>query len=249
MRARSRDIEETAEPHWISSTDLMSGLMLIFMLIAVAFMLQASTERDRMRASAEEWAAAKDAIYAALVAEFEDDLPRWQAEIERDLLIVRFREPTGLFQAGSADLSPRFQEIIGEFFPRYLAVLHHFEGELAEIRIEGHTSSEWVGARTDHDAYVQNMILSQGRTLEVLVYSLGQVTESPLYDWGRGMLLAGGRSSSQLIVHDGVELQEESRRVEFRARTNAEERLSEILELSASAPGTAAAANPQSARP
>jgi len=230
MPATKHDHEDATDPHWVSSTDLMSGLMLVFMLIAVAFMLQASRERDRTRASAEEWAASKEAIYEALVAEFEDDLPGWQAEIEGDSLIVRFRGPTSLFEAGSTNLSPRFQEILQEFFPRYVAVLHRFEADLSEIRIEGHTSSEWIGARSEHEAWVQNMVLSQGRTLEVLVYSLDQITATPLYGWGRVMLLAGGRSSSQLVVRDGVELPEESRRVEFRARTNAEEKLSEILE-------------------
>ena len=244
MRASRTEPEETGEAHWLSSTDLMSGLMLTFMLVAIAFMLQASKERDMVTESAAEWAESKAAIYDALMAEFGDDLPRWDAEIARDSLIVRFRTPEGLFEAGSTELSPRFQEILREFFPRYITVLHEFEHELAEIRIEGHTSSEWTGAQTEHEAYVQNMVLSQGRTLQVLVYSLDQVTESPLYAWSRSMLLAGGRSSSQLMVVDGVALQEQSRRVEFRARTNAEERLSDIVEVSASAdpdPGAAVA--------
>lgn len=232
MRITTVEVDTSSESHWVSSTDLMSGLMLIFMLIAIAFMMQASAERDRMKASAEEWAASKAAIYEALMSEFEDDLPRWRAEIEQDSLIVRFREPTVLFEAGSTTLTVRFRQIIREFFPRYVRVLHAFSDDLAEIRIEGHTSSEWEGASSGHEAYVQNMVLSQGRTLEVLVYSLGQIRTTDEYSWGRAMLLAGGRSSSQLIMLNGTEQREESRRVEFRARTNAEERLSAILEVS-----------------
>ena len=49
-------------------------------------------------------------------------------------------------------------------------------------------------------------------------------------EWLRSVLTANGLSSSKLIMQDGEEDKELSRRVEFRIRTNAEERIGEILE-------------------
>ena len=42
----------------------------------------------------------------------------------------------------------------------------------AEIRIEGHTSSEWFDQSTGNEAYLNNMELSQNRARNVLDYIL-----------------------------------------------------------------------------
>lgn len=219
--------------HWMSATDLMASLMLIFMFIAIVFMITTSKERDEMRNVAEEWAETKEKIYDALVKEFHRDLPRWNAEIEKETLTIRFKEPTVLFSTGETKLTRRFQIILKDFFPRYARVLYVFDDHIAEIRIEGHTSSEWERAESDEDAYRENMRLSQGRTEEVLVFSLAELVKQlhhEHYLWTRGELVASGFSSSKLIVDDrGNEDRDASRRVEFRVRTNADEKLTLLL--------------------
>ena len=47
-------------------------------------------------------------------------------------------------------------------------------------------------------------------------------------DWAKALITANGLSSSHLILKDGEEDKELSRRVEFRVRTNAEKQLEEI---------------------
>ena len=47
-------------------------------------------------------------------------------------------------------------------------------------------------------------------------------------DWAKALITANGLSSSHLIMKDGLEDKELSRRVEFRVRTNAEKQLEEI---------------------
>ncbi len=222
-------IEQKAQESWVSATDLMSGLMLIFMFIAVVFMRNVSQERDSMKKIAQEWAETKDTIYQALYAQFEDSLKSWQAEIEPDSLIVRFREPKVLFEEGSTKLTPRFINILNSFFPRYLNVLNEFAESISEIRIEGHTSSEWGPKTPPEESYFLNMKLSQGRTREVLEYCLSLKQIGSLYTWGQKVIIAAGMSSSRLVRRNGDEDKEASRRVEFRVRTNADERLSLIL--------------------
>jgi outer membrane protein OmpA-like peptidoglycan-associated protein len=202
------------------------------MFIAIVYMLNTSTERDEMRKVAEEWAKNKQDIYKALHEEFKGDLQKWQAEIEPDTLIVRFKEPTVLFHLGECYLTPRFEEILHNFFPRYLSTLEPFEQSISEIRIEGHTSSEWNDTATASEAYFNNMRLSQDRTREVLSYCMSQAPNAELRKWGQRVLIAAGMSSSRLVLANGTENPEASRRVEFRVRTKADEKLTLILEQS-----------------
>ena len=140
-----------------------------------------------------------------------------------------------LFEQGEAEVRLPFQKILDDFFPRYIQILRRpkYVEDIAEIRIEGHTSSEWQAGTSPEAAYIHNMELSQGRTRSVLEYvlqipSIGQNQE--IQDWLTRYLTANGLSSSKLVTHtDGRENRGESRRVEFRVRTNAEKRILEII--------------------
>jgi len=217
----------------------MSGLMILFLFIAVAYMIQVINQSQTVRQIAVTWSATQEELYQALEREFRDDLPRWKAEIDRSALSVRFNEPSILFEAGRSDVRDAFKEILSDFFPRYLRVVRNFSTAIEEVRIEGHTSSEWltgVGQRramTPEDAYFLNMQLSQDRTRAVLQYCL---TQARLVDeertWVRSMITANGLSSSKLVLSPaGNEDRERSRRVEFRIRTNAERRILNILDV------------------
>ena len=78
-----------------------------------------------------------------------------------------------LFSSGSAELQPKFKEILNDFFPRYVAILSNekYVNDIEEIRIEGHTSSEWRVEVPAEQAYFNNMELSQNRTRKVLELS------------------------------------------------------------------------------
>lgn len=74
------------------------------------------------------------------------------------------------------------------------------------------------------------MGLSQDRTRNVLEIALEQITDESTSTWTQRFLTANGLSSSRpFIESDGTENQELSRRVEFRVKTNAENRIAEIL--------------------
>lgn len=239
------DKHHLSEEHWIPLSDLMTGLMMVFMLIAVVFMIQVQAEAKkteqlkeraegqaaRMRQIALIYSDLREQLYADLQDEFRNDLPKWGAELDRDLSI-RFKEPEVLFASGKSELSARFREILSDFFPRYLRILSSptYRAAIEEVRIEGHTSRNWVVATSPENAYMLNMALSQERTRSVLQYVLFMSRNSDLQSWLTGHLTANGLSSSKLRVNsDGSESPEASRRVEFRVRTNADTRLTEVL--------------------
>jgi outer membrane protein OmpA-like peptidoglycan-associated protein len=221
------------DAEWISISDLMSGLMMIFLFIAISFMNSVQIRANQVKKIAVAYQELQDSLYQDLYEEFKQDLPRWQAEIDRDSLSVRFHEPEVLFEQGRYEVTPRFQEILAEFFPRYLKILYleKYRDNIEEIRIEGHTSSEWTRITDRETAYFLNMQLSQDRTRSVLIYCLSLVDDVQLKEWTRHYLTANGLSSSRLVfTEDGTEDEHRSRRVEFRTKTAAEKKVVEIIE-------------------
>ncbi len=216
--------------HWLTISDLMAGLMMVFLLISVALMRSAFLDRDRIRDVAVAYRAGQVAINEALRREFENDLKKWDAAIDAENLTFEFRSPEVLFEAGAIALRPRFAVILDDFFPRYLRVLGPFESVIDEVRVEGHTSSDWMSA-TEDEAYFNNMRLSQGRTRSVLEHVYKLPTAPSDRSWVRRNVAAVGFSSSRLVVDaSGHEDPEASRRVLFRVVTNAETQIRTILD-------------------
>ncbi|MCI0467256.1 MAG: OmpA family protein [Beijerinckiaceae bacterium] len=224
------------EEHWIPLSDLMTGLMMVFMLVAIVFMIQvealmhrAERQAQQMKQVAVLYDETRQRLYADLENEFRSDLPRWKASLDRDLAI-RFEEPDVLFDMGKAELKPQFKRILDDFFPRYLRIIQNYKDSIDEIRIEGHTSKIWNSATNNDDAYFKNMELSQSRTRSALQYVLLLGSVAPQRSWLTARLTANGLSSSRLRFNlDGSENLQASQRVEFRLRTNAEARIGEIL--------------------
>jgi outer membrane protein OmpA-like peptidoglycan-associated protein len=217
--------------HWMSVSDLMAGLMMVFLFISVALMRDAMIERDKIKEIAVTYNETQQELYEALYDEFESDLSKWDAELDRETLSVNFQSPDVLFATGKSALSPEFQTILSDFFPRYLSILDRFHENLQEIRIEGHTSSAWNHDSTDSEAYFNNMSLSQSRTRSVLSYLMNLPSvEQTHYEWVKSNVAAVGYSSSKLVKgFDGQEDAVRSRRVSFRVITNAETQIRRIL--------------------
>jgi outer membrane protein OmpA-like peptidoglycan-associated protein len=237
--SRSSHTISSDESHWLSVSDLMAGLMMVFLFISIALLRNVIEDRDKaveQRNKLEEIAQVYQQIrinlYDQLYREFQTDLPRWSAEIDKNTLSFRFNSPDVLFKSGDVDLQPKFIEILNDFYPRYLKILLQFKSEITAVRIEGHTSSEW-GINTPEDiAYFRNMALSQGRTRSVLEYLYHQTNPDHLL-WVKKHLAAVGYSSSHPIYiseSSTVEDRERSRRVVFRVITDADTKIQEILQ-------------------
>lgn len=208
----------TDDEQWMPVSDLMALLMLIFMFIAIIF-VRAVVDQEKV------FQTECDKIYRVLDAEFESDFAKWEVVLLKDLTI-RFKDPDVRFSAGSDRIRPRFKEILSVFFPRYMRTVAPYKNDIREIRIEGHTSSEYAAASNDEEAYFHNMRLSQDRTRTVLQYVLDLPGAANYDDWARSRITANGLSSSKLLGSDGrpididgKEDKDLSRRVEFRLLT------------------------------
>lgn len=214
--------------HWLTVSDLMAGLMMVFLFIAIVFMMNTQKENDKIKDVAVAYQQNQVAIYEALQTEFKDDLNKWGATIDKETLAFSFQSPDVLFANNETALSEAYKNILNDFFPRYIDVLRPYRESLNEIRIEGHTSSAGLRGATEAQAYFYNMRLSQGRTRAVLEYAYALMPNESA--WIKANIAAVGFSSSRLVMKDGMEDAAQSRRVSFRAITNADIQIKRILE-------------------
>ncbi|STO63081.1 Outer membrane protein and related peptidoglycan-associated (lipo)proteins [Haemophilus parahaemolyticus] len=307
--------KDNSSQHWLTISDLMSGLMIIFIFIAISFMRSTYLEKEKVkkieiqyeelilkdknldeairelneikekndvlqlekdklteklaqldnfnavldekekisqeltqiRGIAEAYQNNQLAIYEALKKVFPDDElseDKLNAEIDKETLTFIFKSSDSLFDNASANLKEKYKQALTVFFPKYIQAILPYKDSISEIRIEGHTSSEWNVfpkeiKNKDMDikdlyGYFGNMNLSQDRTNSVLNYVLNDLrTEIPneYRKWLRDHTAAVGLSSSKPILDEnGNEDKNKSRRVTFRIITNADSKIQQILQ-------------------
>ena len=214
--------EQETEEHWVSISDVMAGLMVIFLFIAISYMLNVRLQADEIIVYKNEVEKLLDAytdfqmdLSKELKAEFEGTPAKkrqfrttWRGHLDVETLSIRFKKP---FTQGDATVPSAFKNVLRNFFPRYVAILTkpEYRNDIAEIRIEGHTSSEWFSQVTGDEAYINNMELSQNRARNVLHYvmAIGHPEVTQNRAWLKKQLTANGLSSSQLILNLEQDLQ------------------------------------------
>lgn len=215
-----------ANSEWMSISDMMSGLMLVFLFIAIGFMIEMQSKNDDMKEVASSYRDAKANLNEVLYDEFEDDLKLWDANITKDNAVI-FNSPKVLFNVNKSNINLEFKTILNEFFPRYVKILtsKEYKDEIKEVRVEGHTSDTWATSSSKEDIYLNNMKLSQDRAYEVLsyCYSLEDETTKENRPWLEKFFRANGMAFSKLGSIN------QARRVEFTIEMKSEDKVYKIL--------------------
>ena len=226
---------------WISFSDIMTGLMVIFMFIAIAYILEVQKKQAERDELFEEFKATKEELYQELDSVFRDDFAKWQVELDKDLSI-KFTNPEVLFASGKTEIRSYFQEILSSFLPKYFDILlqDKYRDKISEIRIEGHTDTV-PAPNYDRDPYIGNIILSQLRSAQVLKYfremdyykNLTSEEEQNLQFWLTANGLSFGRTldeNKELTLISGKPANNNfSRRVEFRIVTTSDKLVDKVL--------------------
>jgi outer membrane protein OmpA-like peptidoglycan-associated protein len=219
--------------HWIPLSDLMTGMMLIFMLVSIVYMVRIQQVATDLRDT-------KGKIYTALDKEFSKDFKKWDAEILSDLTI-RFKNPETLFENGKDKVNSQYIEILNDFIPRYLKIIRssEFKSSIKEIQIEGHTTQQFQGEllyevkkiKTSEKArqHLENVGLSSDRAASVLEEILVIVKDTDNEDYVISNFRTHEVAGTVPILNDDGSVNEaKSRRVEFKIIANADDRLEEI---------------------
>jgi outer membrane protein OmpA-like peptidoglycan-associated protein len=221
-------MEGSKQTHWIPLADLMTGLMMIFMLITAVYITYVEKTTTLVL---DEFKNVKSNMQLALQNEFKESFKQWDAELLGDMTI-RFNNPNVQFAIQSSELRPEFQNLLRDFFPRYMKIIRSdkFKHAIKEIRIEGHTSKFWKDS-TPSEAYFLNMGLSQERTRSTLKFIMSLPVFKDDEEWFRQQITANGLSSSQPIIKNPKSIKEDelNQRVEFRIVTNAAERIDQLI--------------------
>lgn len=239
---------KSGERNWVSFSDLMTGLMVIFMFIALSYINQVNKEQAQRDLIFEEFEDAKKELFIVLDNTFSEEFEEWQVVLDADLSI-KFQNPDILFEEADASLQEPFKIILNEFLPRYFEILlnEKYRDSISEIRIEGHTDSTRLSRSLsnkpfyDSDPYIGNLKLSQSRSAEVLKYfrnmpffqNLNAEDQQRLEHWLTANGLSYGRTvdeNMQLTSKSGLSADPIlSRRVEFRIMTKSDELVERVL--------------------
>ena len=217
---KKRRIEE-GNGYWISFSDLMSGVLIIFMLLFIYKILDYQNNIESKEAMIESLSSTRAQIITMLQEEFEKE--------DIDILIdpktgaIRLSEAI-LFDYGRNELKEEGKSFLQKFIPIYVRILFSDEkikSQVSQIIIEGHTD--------DSGDYIYNLKLSQERALSVVEYLIGDSLNYYYKNDLQYNLTANGRSFSELITNeDGTVNANASRRVEIKFRLNEEETLMQI---------------------
>lgn len=230
------------EGNWVSLSDMMTGLMVIFMFIAISYMVKTQKIQRERDIIFEEFKATQDALFSELKQEFKDDFKKWDVVLDKDLSI-KFTNPDVLFASGSVQIRPFFSQILRSFMPRYFDILLQgkYTDKISEIRIEGHTD-QVPALAYDIDPYIGNIKLSQLRSTEVLKYfrnlrfyrGLSPSKKQKLRFWIAANGLSYGRTldaDKKLTALSGKPIHNRnSRRVEFKIVTTSQKLVERVLQ-------------------
>jgi flagellar motor protein MotB len=196
-----------------------------------------ASQEQRIEGAFKEYTALKEDIYKKLAEEFQHDMPRWNASLAKDDLSIKFfiddKSPKVMFKPGDSKQTEYYDELIRDFCPRYYDVVRPLVEStlITEIKVEGHTSSEWRGNSSESESYYANLELSQARAKNVMESCLRSIEslKGDAYKPFRQKTTANGVAFSKVIVDDnGRENSNASRRVEFKIVTSFDDNLRKL---------------------
>lgn len=211
MRIR-RKTEENNENNifWITMTDLMTGLVLVFIVMFLYTYLTSHVEIVKQNLAKEN---------ATKMLEENLRSQELAATIDSVSGVVKISD-LELFELGSFELSDKGKAYLDKFAPAYLNSLftnEYLSKNIDKIIIQGHTDSQtFKGEFTEDEQYMKNMELSLNRAYAVANYISNTPYNKENGNKLRKMIIVEGASFSNPIIVDGKEDFAKSRRVELK---------------------------------
>ena len=211
MRLR-RKVEEINDGNifWITMTDLMTGLVLVFI---VMFFYTYITGHIKQL----EQTSAKENATKALQETLKEQ--KIDASVDAVSGIVKISD-LELFELNSSKLSDKGKAYLDKFAPAYFNSLFtnkYLNENLDKIVIQGHTDSQtFAGKFSEDEQYMKNMELSLNRAFEVANYMTNTPYNKSNGNKLRKMILVEGASFSDPVLVNGKEDFAKSRRVELK---------------------------------
>lgn len=216
--------EEEEGRFWPSFTDLLTTILLCFMLIFIIMMVIKSLQIKEMKRTIDQIMGVRGELVEELNQTFSES--KYGIEVDEKTGAIIF-DTEILFAYDDAMLKEESYVFLDEFVPKYLDILLEsgYEDYIAEIIIEGHT---------DRDGnYLYNLELAQGRAYSVAEYVLSDSFPYPnIQQHVEEKLTVNSKSFSDFRTDEkGNYSAAASRRVEFKFRLKDEEILNKTREM------------------
>lgn len=212
MASEQSEEDQTGDTEWLSISDLMSGLLLIFALLVVVTLLQLKTTQEESQNK-------RIVVIQALQKQF--NASGISAEINEETGDITLLDSV-LFGFNEKELKPEGKLFLGQFIPVYSDVIFsdtHISDEITRVIIEGHTSSD--------GAMGYNMQLSLGRANSVYQYINTMELDSHKVEFLKKIQVAGrGPIDAKSDISE-----ESDRKVIFRMQFKSEDAFNEVLRL------------------
>ncbi|SES11356.1 OmpA family protein [Salipaludibacillus aurantiacus] len=216
--------EEEEGHFWPAFTDLLTIILLCFVLIFIIMMVIKSFQIEEMKRTIDQIMGVRVNIVEDLNEEFGDS--SLGIEVDGKTGAIIFNTDI-LFEYDDTVLKPEAFQFLDEFVPAYLDVLLEkgYENYISEIIIEGHADRD--------GGYLYNLNLSQERAFSVAEYVLSDdFPYKNIQPALKEKLTVNGKSHSVgRTDEDGNYSAKASRRVEFKFRLKDEEILDKTREL------------------
>lgn len=211
MRLRRRE-EEHSEGNifWITMTDLMTGLVLVFVVMFFYTYMTSHLEMVQQTLAKEK-----------ATQSLQDSLKEQNIDATVDPIsgVVKISD-LELFEIGSYQLSDKGKAYLAKFAPAYLDSLFsntYIDKNIDKIVIQGHTDSQtFAGKYSADEQYMKNMELSLNRAYAVANFMTNTPYNKINGDKLRKMIVVEGASFSDPILVNGKEDYAKSRRVELK---------------------------------
>lgn len=208
---------------WPSFTDLLTTILLCFILIFIAMMIIKSLQIEEMKKTIDQIMGVREQLVSELKTEFSEGT---DIEVDEKTGAIIF-DTEILFPYDDAELKSDSFSFLDEFVPRYLDILlqEGYADYIAEIIIEGHTDRD--------GGYLYNLELAQDRAYSVASYILGpDFPYDHIQDHLEEKLTVNSKSYTDFRTDDSGDYSaDDSRRVEFKFRLKDEEILDKTREI------------------
>lgn len=197
---------------WITMSDLLLGLMIIFLTLFIMSMVGFSQSKF-----------AEKSAQISLAETMADKFSKNNVKVNVDKIsgMVKISD-LELFDTGSYKLSPRGKKYLDKFFPIYIDTIFSnpaISEKVENIVIEGHTDSQmFKGLKSQDEQYTKNLELSALRANAIASYVFKTNYNKKYSDRLRKVLIVEGKSNTTPVTIDGKEDLDKSRRVELKIR-------------------------------
>ena len=221
MILKRKKSQEEEAGFWISFSDLMASILIIFILLFVYKLVEYQANLTEKEQQIQELTSTRVKIIEMLQEEFKkEDI---DINIDPKTGTIKLNESI-LFDTSKSELKEEGKEFARRFIPIYVKILlgnEEVKSQLSQIIIEGHTD--------DVGSYISNLKLSQDRTLSVAKFLLDDDFDYKYKKDLQEYITLNGRSYSEPILDDEGNINRDaSRRVEIKFRLKEEEILLEI---------------------